>query len=140
MPGLRRCFSGNSFAGTVNGGYAPDEFFGSFSARLVPMLIGTNTLEERALYAQNYLMQIICADRMNPCLMNTVHDILSSGGREKISALAEKNAVSKKETGTHFQRKKWAYLPKSFFIAGEISEAVAGYVLFGGFLTYLRLW
>ena len=116
-------FSANSFAGTVNGGYAPDEFFGSFSARLVPMLISTNTIEERALYAQNYLMQIICADRMDPCLMNTVHDILSSGGRER---------RIKKETGTHFQRKN-GHISQKLFIAGEISEAVAGYVLFGGF-------
>lgn len=106
-------FSANSFAGTANGGYAPDEFFGSFSARLVPMLIGTNTLEERALYAQNYLMQIICADRMDPCLMNTVHDILSSDGREKISALAEKNAVSKKKLERIFSE-KMGISPKSF--------------------------
>lgn len=77
------------------------------------MLISTNTIEERALYAQNYLMQIICADRMDPCLMNTVHDILSSGGREKISALAEKNAVSKKKLERIFSE-KWAYLPKAF--------------------------
>ena len=77
------------------------------------MLISTNTIEERALYAQNYLMQIICADRMDPCLMNTVHDILSSGGREKISALAEKNAVSKKKLERIFSE-KMGISPKSF--------------------------
>lgn len=50
---------------------------------------------------------------MDPCLMNIVQDILSSGGREKISALAEKNAVSKKKLERIFSE-KMGISPKSF--------------------------
>ena len=106
-------FSSNSFAGTANSGYSPEDFFPYVSAQLVPMLLSIGTLEERTGYAEQYLMKLLRLDRMNCRFMNTVHDILLSGGSEKISDLAEKNVISKKTLERIFSE-KMGISPKSF--------------------------
>lgn len=90
-------FTEHPLTGSKNRNYHVSDFFSSLEKKLTPMLMSVTSLEKRAEIASVYLLQQLREDRMNPVLMNAVHDIISSRGTMKIADLAASHAISRKQ-------------------------------------------
>ena len=90
-------FADESFRGSKNSAFDPDDYFPNLRAELTPMLLSVPTLNERADIASRYLWRRLDLSRADCDLMNAVHDIIVTRGRMRISELCAKNAVSKKQ-------------------------------------------
>lgn len=87
-------FTDISFSGRKNRFFDADEFAKGIGGEMLPMLAAVDTLEERARFAEKNLCKRLDTGRMNSIIMNSVYDIIGSGGNAAASELARNNAVS----------------------------------------------
>ena len=90
-------FTNDLLTNSKNKIFAAEEFFPGLENDLLPMLESVNSLNERAAFAENYLLKTLDNNRINSNMMNAVYDIISAAGTIKTAELAAKNAVSKRQ-------------------------------------------
>ena len=87
-------FSSESFHGTKNKAYFPDEFFNGITKELTEIVLRFDTLSERADAAEKMLMRRYAPERMNCDVLN---DMITYNCRLKISEIARKNVISERK-------------------------------------------
>ena len=106
-------FADNSFAGTKNKVFDVDEFFTGLKREILPILLRTVSLSERAGMTEKYLLKRLDLNRMNNNMMNAVCDIVFGRGTVRTAELAAKNAVSVRQLERWFNG-NMGISPKSF--------------------------
>ena len=99
--------------GSKNQHFEVDVFFSALRKELAPMLMSVASLQERARIASEYLLRHLHEDRVSHALMNAVYDMISTRGTMRISELAAKNAISRKQLERVFDE-HIGISPKSF--------------------------
>ncbi len=89
-------FSGESFRGTKNNAYFPDEFFHGITEDLTGIVLQFDTLPERARAAEKILIRRLVPERANSDIMNVISDMITYNGRMKISEIAKRNVISQR--------------------------------------------
>lgn len=89
-------FSCGDFTGSKNKVFEPDRFFKGITSDLGAKLFETDSLEKRAGIAEEYLLKKLDFKRFDINLMNSVYDIINSGGRMTVGEICSKNALSER--------------------------------------------
>ena len=89
-------FSDRDFVGCKNHAFPVEEFFASLKAELQPLLFDVPTLSGKIAVAERLLLKKLCIERINSDLANSIHYMLKSEGRAKISDICAYTAVSER--------------------------------------------
>lgn len=87
-------FAERSLAGSKNGAFAAEEFFGTLGAELAPYIAYSETFEERAAAAERALLRRLDGIRANTDLLNATNHIINKRGALAISELSFHTALS----------------------------------------------
>ncbi len=90
-------FSTESFRGTKNKVYFPDDIFHGITKELTEIVLRFDTLSERAGAAEKVLLRRLDTKRMDHNIMNSINDMIAYNGRMKISEIAKKNIISERK-------------------------------------------
>ncbi len=90
-------FSEREFTGCKNQAFAAEEFFSRLKAELEPLLFDAPTLGGKIAVAEKLLLKRLCTDRINCDLINSIHYMLNTNGRAKISDICAYTAVSERK-------------------------------------------
>lgn len=89
-------FSTESFRGTKNKAYFPDDIFPGITSELTDIVLRFDTLYERAGEAEKVLMRRFSPERMDYNILNIINDMITYNCRMKISEIAGKNIISER--------------------------------------------
>ncbi len=132
-------FSKESFCGTKNRTYFPDEFFEGITDSLIKIVERHDTLSERARAAEALLIKRLDADRADCDFMNIVSDIILNNGRIGIRELARRNGISERKTERIFANNvgvtpktltnliRYQFLWRDILSGGDILDMVEKY-------------
>lgn len=90
-------FSEESMARVQNGFFNAHQFFPALTRRLEAMLPCVDSLEARARFAQQYLLETLREHRMNPAVMNAIYAIVEGEGRITLPEAAACACVSPRQ-------------------------------------------
>ncbi len=90
-------FSDESMAQVQNGFFDARRFFPALTQRLEAMLPCVDSLEGRARFAQQYLLETLRERREKPAVMNAIHAIVEKEGRAALSEAAAYACVSPRQ-------------------------------------------
>ena len=90
-------FSDCQLSGSKNQFLPTEQFFSKLKTQLEPLLFEAPTLREKAAAAEHYLLRSLCKDHINNDLMNSVHYMISSCGRAKISDICARSVISERQ-------------------------------------------
>ncbi len=89
-------FSERELTGCKNQAFAAEEFFSRLKAELEPLLFDVPTLSGKIAAAEQLLLKRLCTDRINCDLTNSIHYMLKTDGRARISDICSYTAVSER--------------------------------------------
>jgi AraC-like DNA-binding protein len=106
-------FADWDFTGSKNAHFDPKEMFAPLVRALEPCLFDEPTLAGKARMAEAFLLRRLCSLRPENDLLNAVHYLLATSGREPVSELCGYAGVSPRKLERLFQR-HMGISPKSF--------------------------
>lgn len=89
-------FSDEDMHGALNARQESGAYFSGLGQALIPMLLHTETLAQRARIAQDYLLSRLRPARENADVMNAIYAMVRGGGRLGIRELAARHAVGER--------------------------------------------
>ena len=90
-------FSEYDLTSSKNRAFPAEVFFSSLKTELEPLLFDVPTLGGKIAVAEKLLLKRLCTDRIDHDVANSIHYMLSTSGRAKISDICAYTAVSERK-------------------------------------------
>lgn len=90
-------FAEDKLCGSKNQFLPVEQYFGRLKTQIEPLLFDIPTLSEKAAAVECFLLEVLNKKRINNDLMNSIHYMISSSGRAKISDICTHSVISERQ-------------------------------------------
>ena len=95
-------FAEDKLNSSANSTFPVDVFFRKIESMLTPILFEESTLMGKVLAAEKALLANLCPEKADPTVLNSIHHLLRTEGRARISEVAANLALSPRQLERRF--------------------------------------